>query len=317
MRFSPLVMLAPVVVFVGTVLVLLYTAQVLQDQRSDAEVIDVAGRQRTLSELHTKQVLLVPRGVAADYDATRAEFFTNLTALLDGGSVSAGPGREELIDLPPAPTAEIRAVLETSGERMRRAVETADEILEMSPDDPALAPMLEQLIVDDREVLRASSEAMSLLAEYSAARLARLVQWGFRVGALVAVCGMALIWLLSRFQRLNRGLQAEIEQRRQAVEHLRDSEERLRTVVTGVVDGLITTDERGQIISLNPAAERIFGVRAEKLTGKNLTTVMPQSAWTEHTTISETGLLSARGNIAPNEVVGRRGDGSSFPMSWR
>jgi len=47
--------------------ILAYTIFTFQSQRSDAVVIDLAGRQRMLNTRHMMQIFLVSRGVQADY----------------------------------------------------------------------------------------------------------------------------------------------------------------------------------------------------------------------------------------------------------
>ena len=47
--------------------ILAYTIFTFQSQRSDAVVIDLAGRQRMLNTKHMMQILLVSQGVQADY----------------------------------------------------------------------------------------------------------------------------------------------------------------------------------------------------------------------------------------------------------
>ena len=49
---------------------------------------------------------------------------------------------------------------------------------------------------------------------------------------------------------------------RAAENALREAEERMRSVVNHVVDGIITIDEKGSVQSFNPAAEKIFGYPA-------------------------------------------------------
>ena len=47
----------------------------------------------------------------------------------------------------------------------------------------------------------------------------------------------------------------------------------LRALVESALDGVITMDDKGRIISLNPAAEKIFGYSHDQAIGKRLTVV--------------------------------------------
>ncbi|MGC2404339.1 MAG: response regulator [Acidobacteriaceae bacterium] len=57
---------------------------------------------------------------------------------------------------------------------------------------------------------------------------------------------------------------------------LKDAEARLQAVVDNVVDGIITADSRGTIISMNVAALKIFGYEIQDLIGKNVKLLMPE-----------------------------------------
>ena len=63
---------------------------------------------------------------------------------------------------------------------------------------------------------------------------------------------------------------------------LRESESRLRAVVSTAVDGVILIDHRGNILMFNPACERLFGYRAEEVTGENVKILMPNQYSKEH-----------------------------------
>jgi PAS domain S-box-containing protein len=56
---------------------------------------------------------------------------------------------------------------------------------------------------------------------------------------------------------------------------LRDSEERYRILAESASDAIIVIDERGEILYINPVAERVFGARAQDLLGKNVNLLLP------------------------------------------
>lgn len=59
------------------------------------------------------------------------------------------------------------------------------------------------------------------------------------------------------------------------LDELRAVEARSRTVVETVADAVVTVDASGTILSVNPAAERIFGYEAVEMLGAPLTMLMP------------------------------------------
>ncbi len=79
---------------------------------------------------------------------------------------------------------------------------------------------------------------------------------------------------------------------------------RYRMLVESMVDAVVTIDERGAIEFLNPAAERMFGYARRQLLGKNVSLLMPEP--------------DAKIIGIGREVVGKRADGSRFPVAeWK
>lgn len=119
------------------------------------------------------------------------------------------------------------------------------------------------------------------------------------------------------------GVCADVTQRRQLEDELRrrmheaaEAEERIRSVVDHALDGIITIDAEGLIQTFNPAAERLFGYSASQVIGQNVKLLMPEPYRSEHDAYILRYLQTGEARIigSGRQVVGRRRDGTTFPM---
>ena len=117
-------------------------------------------------------------------------------------------------------------------------------------------------------------------------------------------------------QKLFTAIVRDVSERWRAQEALRESEGRLRAIFETAIDGIITIDDRGRIMSFNPAALRIFGYAPEEVIGENVKVLMPAPYHADHArylqNYLDTGVRKILG--VGREVTGRRKDGSEFPM---
>lgn len=124
---------------------------------------------------------------------------------------------------------------------------------------------------------------------------------------------------LSRAQLIS--LVSDMEKNAVAVraEHtdaLSDSAARLRAILETAVEGIITIDDRGIMESFNLAAEKIFGYNAREAIGQNVKLLMPEPFRHQHDQYIQNYSRTGHAKIIGigREVVGRRKDGTVFPM---
>ena len=108
----------------------------------------------------------------------------------------------------------------------------------------------------------------------------------------------------------------DITIRKQAQLSLESTVTGLRGVMDTVVDGIVTIDEGGAVLTFNTAAERIFGYASDEVVGRNVGMLMPQAYRHEHdgniAAYHKTGERRIIG--IGREVEGVRRDGSTFPL---
>jgi two-component system CheB/CheR fusion protein len=108
----------------------------------------------------------------------------------------------------------------------------------------------------------------------------------------------------------------DIGERRRAEDALRDSEARIRAVIDGVADAIVTIDEHGIIQAHNRATTAMFGYSAEELLGRNVGVLAPEPQRGLHHSYIDRYLRTGEAKIIGigRELEARRKDGSQFPV---
>ncbi len=108
----------------------------------------------------------------------------------------------------------------------------------------------------------------------------------------------------------------DITKRKQAEAMLRDHAEHTQAILDNMVDGIIAIDRLGNIISVNPAAEKIFQYTADEVLGHNVKMLMPNPHRDAHDKYLSNYHETREARIIGigREVEGQRKDGSLFPM---
>ncbi|HEY0843159.1 PAS domain S-box protein [Methylotenera sp.] len=103
---------------------------------------------------------------------------------------------------------------------------------------------------------------------------------------------------------------------KQTLATLQASETRLSTILNTAIDGIITINTKGDILSFNTVAEQLFGWKADEVIGKNINILMPNPHHSNHDDYLKNYLKSGQAKIigVGREVEGLRKDGSLFPI---
>ncbi len=112
------------------------------------------------------------------------------------------------------------------------------------------------------------------------------------------------------------GVGIDITERKLAEQRTREGLARLTAIYDNALDGLITIAESGLIESFSPAAERIFGYRAEEVVGRNVNRLMPEPYHSAHDGYLRNYLAGGESKIlgTRRELEARRKDGKIVPI---
>jgi two-component system sensor kinase FixL len=112
------------------------------------------------------------------------------------------------------------------------------------------------------------------------------------------------------------GIIHDLTESKRAERELREREERLRSILDTVPDGIIIIDEKGMIESFSPAASRMFGYPVDQLIGRNVSMLIPPGDREHHDGYLERYLATGEKRIigVGRVATGRRADGSTFPL---
>lgn len=112
-------------------------------------------------------------------------------------------------------------------------------------------------------------------------------------------------------------IQSDAEERERNFNALQEAEARTRSILATAAEGIVSFDQRGRIESFNKAAERLFRVKPGAAIGMDIRSMIPMFADCMDSICAEGGceLPAVCPCIPGGETVGRRSDGTEFPLA--
>ena len=172
---------------------------------------------------------------------SQAELLANIRANVDAGSARPTPALEQ-----------------------KRAGKTVNVLVTDEKSEP-LMPEIRQMLADFEKSALAAYELRT-----AAASRERIIKTS--ILAALAVLAVSLLVVSNSY--------SFVLVRRQLAK-LEGVENRIRSIIESILDGMITVDEKGMICSINPAAEKMFGYTASDLAGHRFSKLVPKLNGTE------------------------------------
>ena len=255
------------IMFVTVLLgLLIYTITTIQKEKSNAILIDMAGRQRMLFQRHMNEVFLTSQGVPADYASTRELLRSTLHALMEGGSVILDLDTGKKQKIPAVPTEEILLKLREQENHFDEIIELGNDLLLLSPGHPEFRPNLKLLRARNSAVIAIADDAVKQLDRHSESIMATMVK---RESVIALFVGLLGIYITRQGIRDGRKIEKEILERQRAESALRNSEMFLNSIVENIPDMIfVKTAKDLRFVRLNKAGEELLECSRKDLLGK-------------------------------------------------
>lgn len=166
---------------------------------------------------------------------------------------------------------------------------------------------------DRRDLIFAVTAALCLVLSLVATiehNTAEKIPFGLQLTVLLAAIALGCIYFL---------LRSALSQRSRAAKTaatLLEREAHLKSILDTVLDATVVIDADGIMLSFNASAVRQFGYTPEEAIGRNVSMLMPNPYSEQHDGYLARYLRTGEKRIIGLDrvVVGRRKDGSTFPM---
>jgi len=244
--------------------IMVYTTMTIQKQKSNAILIDMAGRQRMLLEKHLNEVYLTSQGITADYNSTRELLRSTLASLMKGGSVILDPETGKSQTIPGAPTEKILLKLHEQKNYFDKVIESSNSLLMLSPDFPEFYRALKTLRAQNSIVIGIADDAVKQLSRHSELNIATMVKWEVLIVIFVGFLG---VYITGHGIREGRRLEKEIWERKRAETNLRTAEQMYRQILDSVSEMIFMKNKNFRMLWANKAFRTYYNMTNEEIEG--------------------------------------------------
>lgn len=179
---------------------------------------------------------------------------------------------------------------------------------ELTGNMPRLAGLVQDLRPNVRKLSNSGLKIFARNSDRQRANVAlTMIALALALAALIGALGLSVLYLV----RLNRQMRHQESKQRQIAA-------RMNTVINTALDGVIISDDKGCIIEFSPAAEEIFGRRAEDVIGHDLgAIIVPDHLRARHDAGMERMRQGGEKRVVGKgrvQLEAKRADGSIFPV---
>lgn len=285
----------------------------IKRNEADSKIVNLSGRQRMLSQLITKTLLILERTKDSTEQKRQLEVLSKSLHDIQQVHLGLQHGDPKLGLAIRDTTPQIQGLFVTVEPYHAKIIQALTTLLEKSTGPTIEQGMLQRTI----DVMFANEpsflsimEKITLHFDEGAKKRIKLLAH-LQNSILVADLLVLFLVFLFVFRPTLKNLET-------SVGLLKDSEERLRAITDAAGDAIIIMDPRGAISYWNPAAEQMLGYRSEEVIGRNLHELLaPQRYHAEYQAampnFSHTGSGNAVGNI--RSLFALRKDGQEIAVS--
>lgn len=177
--------------------ILAVTTLGIWQQADDSRVIDLAGRQRMLSERYFKQVLLTAQGVPSDYKATLKVFDETLEALALGGPVVDDLGSGHMSTLPKPAVPDMESMLLQQRALSIQLKADTQALFDGKANETQQAERLRTLQQTQMALVSHADQMVKRFTDQAEAQLRRVIVWGVVICVTALVLGVLTAWAVA------------------------------------------------------------------------------------------------------------------------